>query len=321
MASPENHHLLHLLLPLLLIHYLSSTTTTAAASDLTTLIYKGCANQNFQDPIATQNLKSLYTTLVSQSTTATYYKTTAGTTDQSTTTSITGLYQCRGDLSTTDCNTCVQKLPDTIQSVCHKDTIAARAQLVGCYMRYEVVGFQQAPPTELLYKKCSSGRVDGSGFDERLEAALSLVPKGVSNGKGYYAGAYQGVYVLGQCEGDLGGGECVNCVKSAVEIGRSECRSSVSGHVFLQQCYVSYTYYPDGVPGTGDTGGSGGVGGVETGVTEIQGDSGGGRNNTQKVVAIVFGGLAALGLVVAFLLVLKSAFKKKKEHYSYGGYS
>ncbi|KAM0068771.1 putative Gnk2-like domain-containing protein [Helianthus debilis subsp. tardiflorus] len=115
----------------------------------------------------------------------------------------------------------------------------------------EVVGFQQVQPTELLYKKCSSGRIDGSGFDERLEAALSLVPKGVSNGKGYYAGAYQGVYVLGQCEGDLGGGECVNCVKSTVEIGRCEFRNSVSGHVFLQQCYVSYTYYPDGVPGAG----------------------------------------------------------------------
>ncbi|KAI3801099.1 hypothetical protein L1987_29201 [Smallanthus sonchifolius] len=310
MASPENH-----LLPILLLLCFSS----AAALDLTNLIYKGCANQNFQNPIASENLKSLYTTLVSQSSTTNFYKTNSGGNDQSTT-SITGLYQCRGDLSNTDCNTCVKKLLATIQRVCNRDTIAARAQLVGCYMRYEVVGFQQVPAMEMLYKQCSSRQVSGSGFDERLEAALSLIPKGVSNGKGYYAGVYQLVYVLGQCEGDLGGGECVNCVKSATEIGRSECQTSISGHIYLQQCYISYTYYPDGVPGAGDGVGVG-VGGVETGVTEIErnGDGGGDRNTTQKAVAIVFGGLATVGLVVAFLLVLKSAFKKKKEHYSYGG--
>ncbi|KAD3068544.1 hypothetical protein E3N88_36424 [Mikania micrantha] len=313
MGSPENH-LRHLLLLLFLLH-------CSSASDLTNLIYKGCANQNFQNPIATENLKSLYTTLVSQSSNVNFYKSTSGGNDQSTT-SITGLYQCRGDLSNTDCNTCVKKLPETIQRVCNRDTIAARAQLVGCYMRYEVYGFQQVPATDLLYKQCGSRRVSESGFDERLEAALSLIPKGVLAGKGYYAGGYQSVYVLGQCEGDLGGGECVNCVRSAAEIGRSECRSSISGHIFLQQCYISYTYYPDGVPGAGEGGGD--VGGVETGAAEIEGDDeggggGGGRNNTQKAVAIVFGGLAALGLVVAFLLVLKSAFKKKKDHYSYGG--
>ncbi|KAK9055689.1 hypothetical protein SSX86_026774 [Deinandra increscens subsp. villosa] len=314
MASPENH-LFHLLLILHLL--LPFPSSAAAASDLTNLIYKGCANQNFQNPIASENLKSLYTTLVSQSSTTNFYKSTSGGNDQSPI-SITGLYQCRGDLSNADCNTCVKKLPDTIQKVCNHDTIAARAQLVGCYMRYEVSGFQQVPATELLYKQCGSRHASGSGFDERLESALSLIPKGVSSGKGYYAGAYQSVYVLGQCEGDLGGGECVNCVKSAAEIGRKECESSVSGHIYLQQCYISYTYYPNGVPGAGDDGGAGG-GGVETGVTEIEGEGGGGRSNTKKAVAIVLGGIAAMGLAVAFLLVLRSAFKKKKEHYSYGG--
>lgn len=311
MASPESHILLHLFL--LFLHFSSSS----AAAGLTNLIYKGCANQNFQDPVASENLKTLFTALVSQSSTTNFYKTISGGNDQSTT-SITGLYQCRGDLSNTDCNTCVTKLPNAIQKLCSRDTIAARVQLVGCYMRYEVIGFQQVPATELLYKQCSSRSASGSGYSERLVAALSLIPKGVSNGKGYYAGGYQSVYVLGQCEGDLGGGECVNCVKSAAETGRNECQSSISGHIFLQQCYISYTYYPDGVPGAGD--GGVGVGGVETGATETEG-SGGGRNNTEKTVAIVFGGLAGLGLVVAFLLVLKSAFKKKKEHHhSYGGY-
>ncbi|KAL4571950.1 hypothetical protein LXL04_018718 [Taraxacum kok-saghyz] len=310
MASPESHLLLHLLL--LSLHFSSS----AAAAVLTSLIYKGCANQNFQDPVASENLKSLFTALVSQSSTN-FYKATSGGSSQATT-SITGLYQCRGDLSNTDCNTCVKKLPNTIQKVCERDTIAARVQLAGCYMRYEVVGFQQVPATELLYKQCGSGRASGSGFSERLESALSMIPKGVSNGKGYYAGGYQSVYVLGQCEGDLGGGECANCVKNAAEVGIRECQTSISGHIYLQQCYISYTYYPNGVPGAGD--GGVGIGGVETAAAERDAAAGGGRSDTEKTVAIVFGGLAGLGLVVAFLLVLKAAFKKKKEHHSYGGY-
>lgn len=65
--------------------------------------------------------------------------------------------------------------------------------------------------------------------------------------------------------------------------------------------------------GTGSGGGGGG--GIDTGVMETGG--GGGRHNTQKTVAIVIGGLAGLFLGIAFLLVLKSAFKKKKDKYSH----
>ncbi|KAI3502991.1 hypothetical protein L1887_31425 [Cichorium endivia] len=42
---------------------------------------------------------------------------------------------------------------------------------------------------------------------------------------------------------------------------------------------------------------------------------GGGWHNTQKMVAIVIGGLAGLFLGIVFLLVLKSDFKKKKDKY------
>nr|XP_043622602.1 plasmodesmata-located protein 2 isoform X2 [Erigeron canadensis] len=312
MLSPENHFLPFLLL-LLLLH---NTTATTATSSLTTLIYKGCANQNFQNPFSSEDLKTLFAALITESSLAHFYKTTYST--------VTGLFQCRGDLSLSDCNSCVKTLPGSIQKLCNPDTQAARAHLVGCYMRYEVVGFPQVPSTEMLYKKCGSSRVvdDGPGFDEKLDGAFGLMVKGVSNGKGYFAGGYENVYILGQCEGDLGGGECVNCVKSATDMGRNACRRSVSGHVFLQQCYVSYTYYPDGVPGSGGNVGSvepgGGVGGVETQTGEVDGGGGRGKNDTQKTVAIVFGGLAGLGLVVALLLVVKSNFRKKKEHYSYG---
>ncbi|PWA66375.1 gnk2-like domain-containing protein [Artemisia annua] len=242
----------------LLITYVSSATT-----DLTSLVYKGCANQKFQDPsgISQLNLKQLYTTLITQSSTTNYYNTTSGNT-QLTTTSVTGFFQCRGDLSNNDCNTCVKRIPGVIQKVCGGDTIAARVQLVGCSMLYEIVGFPPTSPTDVLFKNCGSGKASGSGFDSRLESALGEVVKGVGGGgKGFYANAYESVYVLAQCEGDLGSGDCVNCVKSGVESVRSACGSSLSGQVYLEKCYVSYTYYPNGVPGSG----TGGGGGIQTG--------------------------------------------------------
>ncbi|KAI3678776.1 hypothetical protein L6452_38079 [Arctium lappa] len=298
---------------ILLILFLSSSSSFAGLTDF---IYKGCANQKFQDPsgISSQTLKSLYSTLISQSSTTNFFKTTAaagnGGGDPSTT-SITGLYQCRGDLSTTDCNACVKKIPEAVERLCGGNTIAARVQLDSCYLRYEVVGFPSASPTDLLFKRCGSTRASGSGFDDRLESALAEIEKGVGNGKGYYAGEYESVYVLGQCEGGLGSGECVNCVKTAADNARSACGSSIYGHIYLQQCYIGYTYYPNGVPG------SGGGGGI---ATETGGGGGSGRHGTQKLVAIVIGGLAGLFLGIAFLMVLRSAFKKKKEKYSYAGY-
>ncbi|CAI9303470.1 unnamed protein product [Lactuca saligna] len=82
---------------------------------------------------------------------------------------------CRGDLSNSDCNTCIKKIPERIEKVCGGDTIATRVHLDGCYMRYEVVGFPTASATELLYKQCASNRASGSRFDERLESALVQV--------------------------------------------------------------------------------------------------------------------------------------------------
>lgn len=214
-------------------------------SDYKELAFKGCANQKSQDQsgVFSQNLQTLFDSLVSQSSAAKFYKTTAGSGQSS----IAGLFQCRGDLSASDCSDCVQKTTDMSKKLCG-DSIAGRVQLVGCYLRYEVSGFRQVGATELLYKLCGSTQVSGSGFDDRVETALGEIAKGVESGNGFYTGGYQSVFVLGQCEGDLGSGDCVNCVKNAAEKSKSTCGSAISAQIYLQQCYISYTYYPNGVP-------------------------------------------------------------------------
>lgn len=238
--GPSHQWLLLLIIP-------SAFSIIAAASDYSSLVFKGCADQNFQDSTGTykQNLNTLLDTLISRSSAAKFYKTTAGNGSSS---AINGLFQCRGDLSSDDCNSCVKRTPGLTQKLCGQ-AIAARVQLSGCYMRYEISGFRQVSGTELLYKICGSTRASGAGFGDRLDSALGEIVKGVGGGNGgFYAGAYQSVYVLGQCEGDLSGGDCVECVKSAIEKAKSECGSSISAQIYLQECYISYTYYPSGVP-------------------------------------------------------------------------
>lgn len=217
-----------------------------SAPDTTSLVYKGCADQKLQDPsgIYSQNLKSLLDSLVGQSAQKAFYSTTSGGGQNA----IMGLYQCRGDLTNSECYKCVSKIPDMLDKLCGQ-VVAVRVQLNGCYLRYEIVGFKQVSGTQLLYKICGSIQASGSGFEERRDTAFGMVENGVkSGGSLFYTGSYQSLYVLGQCEGDLANDDCGDCVKSAEDQAKSECGDSISAQIYLQKCYISYSFYPSGVP-------------------------------------------------------------------------
>ncbi|XP_062022849.1 plasmodesmata-located protein 2-like [Rosa rugosa] len=281
---------------LLFFTILASFPSVITAADYTALVYKGCANQKFQDSngIYTQNLKSLFNSLVSS---AQQQKTFFTTTSGDSTNAIMGLYQCRGDLSTADCATCVTKLPSLAQKYCEK-AIAARVQLSGCYLRYELSGFKQVSGTQLLYKICGSSRSSGSAeFEKKRDSAFDKLEGGIKNGSVlFYTGSYELVYVLGQCEGDLSNSDCGDCVKSATEQADSECGDSVSGQIYLHKCYISYSYYANGLPT----------------LTSSSGTVGSNHHTTQKTVAIVVGGVAAVGFVFVCLMFIKSLLKKKR---------
>ncbi|OMO64980.1 hypothetical protein CCACVL1_21592 [Corchorus capsularis] len=268
----------------------------ATAADYTTLVFKGCADQKFQDPsgIYSQNLKNLMSSLVSQSSQKSFSNTSSGQDPNA----ITGLYQCRGDLTTSQCGSCVGKIPDISDKLCGK-AIAARIQLSGCYLRYEIVGFKQVQDTQFLYKVCGSGssqsqaKASGAEFEGRRDKAFNMAEDGVKSGSSlFYTGDYQSVYVLGQCEGDMATNECGDCVKTAFQTAKDDCGDSISGQIYLQKCYISYSYYPNGVPTVSSSSGTGT------------------KQHTQKTVAIAVGGVAALGFIVVCLMFLKSVLKK-----------
>ncbi|XP_030477597.1 plasmodesmata-located protein 1 isoform X1 [Syzygium oleosum] len=268
------------------------------SSDFTDLVFKGCAQQKLPDPTdaSAQNLKSLLSTLTSQASQKTFYSTSVG--DGAT--AVSGLFQCRGDLAAAQCGDCVGRTPDLARKLCGGDVAAARVQLKGCYLKYRISGFQEAPDTDVVYKVCGSEK-DG-GFGAKREAAFGMVASGVVDGGGFYAGSYGNVYVLGQCEGDaVIGGDCEGCVKDALERLEAECGEAISGQVYMNKCYVSFSYYPNGVPGVSP---SSSLSGTE------EGGSGDGHH-TQKTVAVVVGGVAAAGFGVVCFLFAKSLFKKR----------
>ncbi|KAG5236406.1 plasmodesmata-located protein [Salix suchowensis] len=267
-----------------------------SAPDYSILVYKGCAKQAFQDPngVYSQAISALFGSLVSQSTKTKFFKTTAGTSQ----TTITGLFQCRGDLSNTDCYNCVSKLPILTDKLCGK-TIAARIQLYGCYISYEVAGFAQISGMEMLYKTCGAKNLAGGGFEERRDTALSVMQNGVVSGHGYFATNYQSVYVLGQCEGDVGDSDCGECVKTAVQRAQVECGNAISGQIYLHKCFISYSYYANGVPRRSSSSSS-----------SSNSISSGTGQNTGKTVAIIVGGAAGVGFLVICLLFARGLIKK-----------
>ncbi|KAK8661599.1 hypothetical protein V6N13_091197 [Hibiscus sabdariffa] len=286
---------------LLFSSFLELYSPLVSASDDTTLVYKGCAKQSFTDPagIYSQALSALFQTLVSQSMKVKFYKTTTGTGQ----TTITGLFQCRGDLSNSDCYNCASRLPTLADKLCGK-TLAARIQLYGCYMLYEVAGFAQISGMEMLFKTCGSTNVAGTGFEERRDTAFSVLESGVVSNHGFYTTNYQSVYLLGQCEGDVGDSDCGECVKSAVQRAQVECGSSISGQIYLHKCFISYNYYPNGAPRRSSSP-----------YPHSSSSSSGTGQNTGRTVAIILGGAASVGFLVILLMFARNVMKKKHDDY------
>nr|KYP62415.1 Cysteine-rich repeat secretory protein 56 [Cajanus cajan] len=185
-----------------------------------------------------------------------------------------------------------------LPSLCGADVAAARVQLGGCYLRYEAVGFKQVPATQLLYKVCGSRRLsDGAGLEARREAAFEMAENGVqSSGALFYTGSYESLYVLAQCEGDLGNADCGDCIRSAADQAKAQCGRAISAQTYLHACYVSYSFYPNGVPTAASSSPRAGEGGHE---------------HTERTVALAVGGVAALGFLIACMLFVKSALKKR----------
>ncbi|KAK3150438.1 hypothetical protein QOZ80_3AG0233140 [Eleusine coracana subsp. coracana] len=257
-----------------------------SCADIYALIYKGCANQSFPGGAVPPSVPALASTLSAQSSSAKFFKTSSSPGSAS----VFGLFQCRGDLSGSDCASCVSRAASSWSNVCGA-SVAARVQLAGCLALYEISGFPQVSGVQMLFKTCGTGGGGGGDFEVRRDTAFAQLQSGIATSSGgFVATSYQAVYAMAQCEGDLSTGDCGQCVTQAVQHVEVECGGASSGQVYLDKCYISYSYYPHGVP------------------------HGGAGQQTAKTVAIVLGGAVGLGFLVICLLFAKSLTKKKDDY-------
>ncbi|KAL9672295.1 hypothetical protein QQ045_028545 [Rhodiola kirilowii] len=220
--------------------FLSLLAAVESASDYTTLIYRGCGKEGSFDA---ETLRSFLDSLVAQSSQTKFYTSKGNV-------AVSGLFQCRGDLSNDECHVCVNQAQQTAVSICGQVASAARVQFNGCYLLYAASGVTLNYESDLLNKACSATNVAGAGFEERRDMALQTMSDQVSKNHGFYTTDFESVYVLAQCEGDIADDECGECVKTAVQKAQVECGSSIAGEAYLDKCFITYSYSPNGVPKT-----------------------------------------------------------------------
>lgn len=208
-----------------------------------TFIYAGCSSEKYQpntNPKTFEiNLNSLFTSTISSSTQALYNSFAFGNNTSSPTDSVIyGLYQCRGDLTFSDCVKCVQSAVTQIGLICPY-SYGATLQLDPCVLKYEHYNFLGIEDFNVVYKKCSLKTMVGDlSFLKRRDDVLGQL--GIS-GLGFFrVSDGQGVEGYGQCLGDLNEGQCGHCLEEAVRKMKVLCGASATGDVFLSKCSVRY---------------------------------------------------------------------------------
>lgn len=146
----------------LLLFFLLSTSisSTVAATDPTAFIYAGCTQSKYTDGSAYQyNVDSTLSSIANAAASAPYGKFTSA--NASPSSPVNGLFQCRGDLTPPECQSCIRSALSQLSPLCPSASGAA-LQLDGCFLRYGNESFIGKEETNLLYKKC--GPVPPNGY-------------------------------------------------------------------------------------------------------------------------------------------------------------
>ncbi|XP_044494271.1 plasmodesmata-located protein 8 [Mangifera indica] len=275
----SNKTLLALSLSPLFLLLFSLITYNGCFVEAHVFIYAGCSQEKYDPNSAFEaNRNTLLASVVSSSSQTAYNSFAIGNgTSTPSEANIYGLYQCRGDLKTSDCSVCIQSAVNQIGLVCPY-CYGASLQLEGCYVRYEHTDFLGKLDTSLKYKKCSTHVNSDVEFYKRRDDVLADLQTAV----GFKVSSSGLVEGFAECLGDLSPPDCTACLAESVAKLKNLCGSAAAADVFLAQCYARYW---------------------ASGYYEFSDSSN--EDQAGKTVAIIVGVLAAVAVLIVLLSVCR----------------
>lgn len=208
---------------------------------------------------AVANINSVLADLVaSASSTGGYATSTAGKGNSI----IYGLAQCRGDVSASDCASCLADAAKQLPSTCSYSS-DARIWYDYCFMRYENANFfgqadtdagvilvnVQAMDNPKAFEK-AVGKVMGKATAQASAAGSA----GLGRDKEQYT-PFVSIYGLAQCTRDLAPLTCAQCLSTALSRFGDYCGAQQGCQINYSSCRVRYEIYPFYFPLAGKGGG------------------------------------------------------------------
>lgn len=235
-------NLLNILLFLLLSVFLSSCI---AADPLGNYCNE---NTNISRNQTSVNIGSLLAELVSKTSSTGYYIATSIGKDPD---KVYGLAQCRGDVSSKDCSSCIQDAAKEIRQRCPNQA-DARIWYDYCFLRYSTENFAGKVDTSFgIFYFNVENVTDTQSFNKELGALTdkirseAVLPKNEGLGKGQTKlTPFITLYALVQCTRDLSQIDCAQCLAIAVGNFPNFCQDRKGCRVLYSSCYVRYELYP-----------------------------------------------------------------------------
>ncbi|KAK1280617.1 Cysteine-rich receptor-like protein kinase 10 [Acorus gramineus] len=227
----------------ILIHIF--TTTTIRAQQDPTYIYCSTTSNYTSGSQFEANLNSTLQSLtINTPTNNRLYNTSIeGTNDK-----VYGLAQCRGDLSSQSCQTCLDQSRLNIIKRCSKGKQAA-IRYDGCLLRYsDEFFFDKVVNYRYVMIYVLQNMTEPDLFNENLSSLLSEVSQTVSaNVSRFSVGAtkyeeFFNIYAMGQCMEDLLEGDCYNCLVDLVGVLQATVPATKKeAKILTASCFLWYS--------------------------------------------------------------------------------
>ncbi|KAK6119987.1 hypothetical protein DH2020_046275 [Rehmannia glutinosa] len=258
-----------------------------SSSSLESFVYVGCTQLKYNPGSPYEsNVNSMLASLVNSASISNFNNFKISLPGSTPSDVLYGLFQCRGDLTSSDCHRCVAAAVTRLGTFC-VGTSGGALQLDGCFIKYDNASFLGGQDKAVVSDKCGPS----IGYDSETLSRRDAVMAYLTGGGGQYfrVGGSGNVQGMVQCVQDLSVSECQDCLSEAIQRLRSECGTSSWGDMFLGKCYARYS---------------------ERGAYSSSSKSGN-DDEMEKTLAIIIGLIAGVAVIIVFLSFLSRSLDRK----------